>query len=347
MNIFSNHWTDKVSNLLQVGGIETSVVDNGPGRGNRIAWINTGTGLRYKVVLDRAMDISEAFFNAYSLSWMSYQGITAPLPMSDRGIAWLRTFGGGLLTTCGLTHVGGPEEDAHIQRGLHGRISNTVAEILSIEQPDLLRGKMEMSICGRMKETQVLGTHLELTRRISSILGEPVIAIEDIVTNYGNQPTPLMVLYHLNLGWPLVDEGAKIFWEGDWRAREADSERKIFREGHDFFSCPAPLPEHAGAGEEACFIDPAADRSGMCNCGIRNPEIGVQLNIRFKKEQLPCLTNWQHWGLREYVTGLEPGTHYPTGQRQARQDGTLIYLEPGATKRIELIMDVETINSNK
>lgn len=344
MKIFSEHWSDKVSNHMQVGGIETSVIDNGPGRGNRIAWINTGTGLRYKVVLDRAMDIAEAFFNAYSLSWMSYQGATVPMPMSDQGPSWLRTFGGGLLTTCGLTHVGGPEEDAYGQRGLHGRISNTAAEVLSIEQPDPLRGKMDMRIYGRMKESQVLGTHLELKRTIGSTLGESAIFVEDTVTNYGNQSAPLMVLYHLNLGWPLVDEGAKIFWEGNWRAREEEADRKLFREDHDFHTCLAPMPEHAGAGEEACFIDPSADTSGRCTCGILNQRIGLKLNIRFKKDQLPCLTNWQHWGVREYVTGLEPGTHYPTGQRQARQNGTLIYLEPGASKKIELIMDVQTMN---
>ena len=36
-------WHDKVSNHAQIGGIETSVLDNGPGRGTRVAWVNTGT----------------------------------------------------------------------------------------------------------------------------------------------------------------------------------------------------------------------------------------------------------------------------------------------------------------
>ena len=87
------------------------MLDNGVGRGTRIAWINTGTGLRYKVVIDRAMDIADAFFNQYGLVWLSQSGITSPQPFSDKGISWLRTFGGGLLTTCGLSHVGGPEKD--------------------------------------------------------------------------------------------------------------------------------------------------------------------------------------------------------------------------------------------
>ncbi len=96
-----------------MGGIETSVLDNGPGRGSRIAWINTGTGLRYKVLIDRAMDIADAFYNQHSLAWLSHVGVTGPQPFSDKGIDWLRTFGGGLLVTCGLSHVGGPESDEY------------------------------------------------------------------------------------------------------------------------------------------------------------------------------------------------------------------------------------------
>src|SRR5580698_7254698 len=115
-------WTGKISNPAQLGGIETSVLDNGAGRGTRIAWINTGTGLRYKVVIDRAMDIADAFFNQHGLAWLNRSGITAPQPFSSRGTDWLRTFGGGLLTTCGLSHVGGPETDIHGERGLHGEV---------------------------------------------------------------------------------------------------------------------------------------------------------------------------------------------------------------------------------
>ena len=117
-------WENKISHYLQVGGIETAVLDNGAGRGTRVAWINTGSGLRYKVVIDRAMDIADAAFHQHNFSWLSHAGITPPEPNTLRGIEWLRTFGGGILTTCGLSHVGPPENDEHGERGLHGRISN-------------------------------------------------------------------------------------------------------------------------------------------------------------------------------------------------------------------------------
>ena len=74
----SQNWKHTLSNHQQLGGIETSVLDNGAGRGVLIAWINTGTGLRYKVVLDRGMDILDAFHNEHSLAWISHAGLTAP-----------------------------------------------------------------------------------------------------------------------------------------------------------------------------------------------------------------------------------------------------------------------------
>jgi hypothetical protein len=332
-------WLNKISNTAQLGGIETSVIDNGPGKGTRIAWINTGTGLRFKVVPDRAMDIADAFYNQHSLAWLSYAGVVAPQPFSNKGLDWLQTFGGGLLTTCGLSHVGGPEADEHGERGLHDQISNLSAELESIIQPDPVAGKMNMSITGKMKQSRVLGPNLELKRTISATLGKPSIIIHDEVTNRGNMPTPHMLLYHFNFGWPLIDEGTEIIWQGEWQPR-AGNPNKIFREGNDFRRCPAPLDDHAGTGEEAAIIDIASDGLGWCSCGFNNAKIGLTLTLKFQKKQLPWLTNWQHWGKGEYVTGLEPGTNPPIGQALAREQNTLIFLQPGETRSYDLEIEV-------
>lgn len=333
-------WSNKLSHPAQLGGIETAVLDNGPGRGNRIAWINTGTGLRYKVVIDRAMDIADAFYNQHGLAWLSHSGITGAQPLSDRGIDWLRTFNGGLLVTCGLTHAGGPESDEFGERGLHGRISNIPAEIESIVQPDPAIGKLDMSITGRMRETTVFGPTLDLKRTISATLGQPVIRIHDEVTNRANTPAPHMLLYHFNFGWPLVDEGTDIVWQGDWQPRHPDANNKIFVEGNDFRRCPAPLDDHRGTGEEVGIISPTADADGICTAGLYNANLGFALALRFRKAELPWLTNWQHWGPGEYVTGIEPGTHPPIGQAAARKNGTLLFLEPGESRSYTIELEI-------
>ena len=336
-------WHNKISNTAQLGGIETSVLDNGAGRGTRIAWINTGSGLRFKVVIDRAMDIADAFYNEHSLAWLSHSGVSKAEALSDKGIEWLRTFGGGLVVTCGLSHVGGPEKDEFGERGIHGQISNIPAEIVSVIQPDPLSGNMEKSISGILRESQALGNRMELRRTISATLGKSTIRIQDEVINRGNTEAPHMLLYHCNLGWPLVDEGSKIVWNGSWKSRDGNPD-KLFAEGNDFYTCPAPLDDHQGSGEEAAFIDIEADESGFCNCGIDNQKIGIILNLKFRKKELPCLTNWLHYGKGEYVVGLEPGTNPPIGQSRARQQNELILLTPGESRKYELEIQVLTNN---
>ena len=333
-------WKEKVSNHAQIGGIETSILDNGAGRGTRIAWINTGTGLRYKVVIDRAMDIADAFYNEHSLAWLSHGGVTYPQPFSDQGIGWLRTFGGGLLTTCGLTHVGGPESDEFGDRGLHGQISNTPAEIVSIIQPDPRTGQLEMSITGIIRETKPFGPSLELRRTISATLGKASIRIHDEVINKANTPSPHMLLYHFNFGWPLVDEGADLLWKGKWHPRHGEENAKIFKEGNDFRKCPAPLESHLGTGEEVVLVDIEADIFGESVCGIYNSKLGFAVALKFKKEQLPWMANWQHWGKGEYVTGLEPSTHPLNGQAKAREDGSLIFIQPGEKREYDVELEI-------
>lgn len=336
-NLFD--WT-KISNHNQAGGIETSVLDNGVGKGVRIAWLNTGSGLRFKLVLDKAMDIADAFFNKNSLAWISHVGITPPDPSVNSGFKWLNSFGGGLLTTCGLTHIGDPEKDEYGERGLHDCISHSPAEIESVIQPDIQNGDLRMSITGRMLQSAVFGPNLQLKRTVSAELGIPKIIITDKVTNLGNSPAPHMLLYHFNFGWPLVDDGTEICWEGKWKSRGGEVDNLIFNDCNNMKICKEPVEEHIGTGSAVGFIDIDADPSGICECALDNRKIPLKVMLRYKKEQLPWLTNWQHWGKNEYVTGLEPGTNPPIGQSAARKNRTLIFLRPGETRVYETELEV-------
>jgi len=347
-------WADKIINPAQIAGIETSVLDNGLGRGSRIAWVNTGTSLRYKVAFDRSLDILDAFYNEHNLIWLSHAGATAPRPHANYGLEWLYTFGGGLLTTCGLTHMGPPETDENGQRGLHGRISNIPAEIESIIQPlhgrisnipaeiesiiqpDPINGKLDMSITGTMKQSRIFTPNLELKRTISSTIGQPTIRIHDVVTNHGNATCPHMIIYHCNFGWPLIDEGTDIVWKGKWQARDTEMDRALFNSKHNFRKCQKPLESHRGTGEACGFIDITADRKGFCTAGLYNRRLSLAVAMKFKKKQLPWLTNWQSWGFGEYVCGLEPGTNPPIGQIAARKQKQLVHIKPGKTRTYDL-----------
>ena len=199
--------------------------------------------------------------------------------------------------------MGGPEQDAYGERGLHGQISNSPAEMESIIQPDLQAGQLDMSITGRIRETKIFGPSLELRRTISGTLGQPMIRIHDEVINRGNTPAPHMLLYHFNFGWPLVDEGTDILWKGSWQAREGGINARIFREGNDFQNCPAPLDDHSGTGEAVASIDSTPDSSGQCTAGLHNAKLGLAHDLAVSERPAPLAHQLAALGPRRIRNG--------------------------------------------
>lgn len=214
--------------------------------------------------------------------------------------------------------------------------------MISIRQPDIYSGDLTFEIKGRVKETTIFGSRLELTRSISGRLGFAEITISDEVVNRGNTAAPLMLLYHINAGWPLIDEGTRILWQGDLKTTGQEAKTSDFNKKNQFKVCPAPLGEHAGFGEDVAFIDPQMDPNGQVICGYANDEAELALKIEFSKAQLPWLIHWQHMGKGEYVTALEPATNPPIGQKNAKENGTLIFLKPGEIREYELKLEVLT-----
>ena len=88
-----------------------------------------GAGLEFDVHPDRALDIGAATFDGVPLAWLSSTGISAPSRYEHEGPGWLRTFGGGLLTTCGLDSFGPPADDEDGVAGMHGRIGTVPAHL--------------------------------------------------------------------------------------------------------------------------------------------------------------------------------------------------------------------------
>jgi len=281
------------------------VLDDGPGRGVRIAWVNTGSPLRYKVLIDRGLDIAEAFYGALSLSFLSYTGPTPPTRALDGGMDWLKGFYGGLLCSCGPRHVGAPETVDGIDYGLHGMHSNTPAELEAICRPDPAAGVDAMSITGVVRTAGMFGPNIQLRRTISSELGSAAIHVHDEFLNRGNTPVRHCWLLHLNFGWPLVDKGSRLVYRGPLTPR-ADSER-WFADPARYMVVPGPVQAHRGTGEACAFIDPPADRDGLCHVGVANERLGLAVEVAYPRRRFRRLVNWHHFGPGgEYVVGLEP-----------------------------------------
>jgi Domain of unknown function (DUF4432) len=324
--------TAPVTNVSQLGGIETSVLDNGPGRGVRIAWVNTGGGLRYKVVIDRGLDIADAEYLGQSLTWHSFGGVTAPTAAYEHGFDWLRSFHGGLLVGCGPLHTGAPFTEGGQEFGLHGTHSNTPAAVESIVNPDLPGGKGEMRISGTVRTARVFDPNVELHRTIASTLGVPAIRVVDRLTNRGNTTVPLEWLLHMNFGYPLLEPEASVLcWRG--KATPLAGSEQWYSEGHDYKTVPSPIDEHRGTGEACAYIDPDADPEGNVVAGVVNRKRGFGLKIEFSLREFSRIVNWQHWGPDgSFVAAIEPANGGVESRPLDAERGWLQHLAPGESR---------------
>jgi hypothetical protein len=296
----------------------------------------TGSGLAFTVLADRGLDIGQAFFNAAPLAWRAPVPHANPAFYEPEGLGWLRGFGGGLLTTCGLTYYGAPGLDGDQPLGLHGRASYLPATNVAYGG-EWHGDEYEMWAAGQLREAVVFGENLVLRRRISAWLGESCIVVEDAVTNEGHQATPLMLLYHCNFGFPVVSEDTELLVASSVAPRDPDAAAGLQY-------CRRFQRPTAGYREQVFYHTPLPDAEGWAQAALVNRRFGngagIGAYVRFRPAELPCLVQWKMMGQGVYVCGLEPGTNWVGGRAVERAAGRLRLIEPAETRRFRLEIGV-------
>ncbi len=337
--LFNRQWTraelmNHIGDLSQVAGVKLSELSDGNERGVRTADVRTGSGLEFTILLDRGMDIGQASYKGMPLAWNSPTGFVHPMYYDERGVNWLRTFGGGLLMGCGLTSAGAPEVDDGEELGLHGRLSHLPARHVSVKETwdgdDCV-----FTVEGEMKQAKTFGENLRLTRRVTTGLGSNKIEICDTVENLGHSVSPLMVLYHMNLGFPLLDENTELVTEPHGvETRDAAAEPGL----NDWMRFQKPTADYI---EQVFYHDLLADGRGWAKVDVVNKPRNLSLTIRFKKDTLPNMVQWKMMGQGHYVLGIEPANCHVTGRSQERARGTLQHLQPGEKREFRIDVEVK------
>ncbi len=343
----------KFENALQLGGIRTGTLD-APGAGGgcatRVAWFDTGAGLRFTVAIDRGGDIVDAVFNQFGLAYLTPNGLVPPSPAYHTGIAWLRGWAGGLVTTCGPEYVGGPREVNGVMTSLHGRYSGQPAQIETLRNPDPHGGRHEMELGLVVRDSRMFGPVFEIRRIIRCTLGLPEIRIDDAVTNRGDTRVAHHWLYHCNLGYPLLDHGSRFIYRGkaEYWVVPAPAGQDIVQPlstvaMNRLKRVPHALPEHAGSGERGMIVETEAERDRWCRIGLINDTLHLGLEISYPKKALPRMANWQHYGPRgSYVSALEPFSGSLLGGSRDKHPLAEQFLEPGETRHYQLKIRVLT-----
>jgi hypothetical protein len=294
-------------------GVELVVIDNGK--------------IQITVVPTRGMGVLSVTQGDFRLGWDSpVKDVVHPkfVNLNSRGgLGFLEGFN-EWMCRCGLENNGGPGPDRFINNigdeavmelTLHGKIANLPAQevelVVDREPPYRIR------LRGRVDERMLFGPKLELQTEISTEPGSSTFRIADVVTNRGTQPQEFEMLYHVNFGRPLLEEGAKFLAPLERVTPYNERAAKAVSTWNTYLG---PTP---GFIEQVYLLRPLADKDGRTTILLQNKAADRATSLSYSIKELPYLTLWKNTAaeMDGYVTGLEPGTNYPNHRAIERKAG--------------------------
>jgi Domain of unknown function (DUF4432) len=259
-------------------------------------------GIELRIHPRRGLDVGAAWFRGVPLAWIAPAG-----EGGANAASWRDAWGGGLVTTCGLDNVGAPSEGI----GLHGTYTFLAASDVVSE-----RSASEVVVRGTVDEPR----GLRVARTIRTAVGTGRLELADVTFNTSEQPLEAPLLYHVNLGWPLWNSGARV---------ETDAVEVVARDGdaspHDWDAAPEP-----GSAPERVW-----EHAGASRAAVINERLGLRVTI---VSDLPRLWQWVDPSPGIYALGIEPANCSVLGRAHDRAEGTLPFLQPheGRTTRVAI-----------
>jgi len=325
---------DYVGSIEQLAYARASALTDGPGRGNRIIDVCNGSGLGFTVCPDRGLDIVEANFNGLPMVYRTPAGHHARWEYQPPGgIHWLRTWPGGLVTTCGLRSAGNPNGEF----GLHGRASNSAAEDVSVFR-EWVDGEYRIFIRGVLREAQIFGENIRMVRTVSTAYGRNAVDILDEVSNLAGKPDYLQLVYHCNFGYPLVSPDTRLVApEHSVLPRTAEAEKGLA-------TWDIMPPPKKGTPEQCFFHQLPPGKDKFASMSIVNEKAKVKATVAYDTRTLPRLVQWKVYDTGTYVIGLEPANTWLKGRADEIADGTIQKIGAGETLTFKIRIQFDTLN---
>ena len=322
----------RVGSVQQLACIRPMTYTEGRCAGLRAYEVKNGP-LEYKVLADKCLDVGELSYRGINFSFLSKPGLQGRNHYDTRGQEALRSIMGGMFFTAGLENICAPCTVDGTEYPMHGRIRTTPAEHLSAgaawEGEDYV-----LRISGEMREGELFGENLVLRRSLETVLGQKSLTLTDEIENQGFRDEPLMLLYHINIGYPLLDEGTRLL-----APTRSVTPRDQAASGHeDRWNLMDPPRDNE---PEYVFIhDMAWDSKGNGVVCVVNDRLKLGLKIQFTGEHLPYFMEWKSTASGDYVLGLEPANSSVYGRPYHEAEGSLHRLSPFAKERNVLTFTV-------
>lgn len=268
----------KISNFQQVASLRRYTLTSGKEKGLEVIDCDNGN-IRFLLNVNKGLDMMQLYHKGQNVSFLSKNGFTG------REIPFLNRFEGGMIYTCGLDSVGGRDGFE-----LHGTYHNTPAEVVCAEC-----GEDGIVVEAVIASTALFGQNLVMRRRIASAIGSDSVEIRDTLTNLGYKDDRYCILYHTNIGYPMLDEGVTVELDAKecrprtpWSAKQIDTHLRVEQ----------PVDEN----EETCYFMTL----NKPQVRVVNRKLGKAFSLAYSQDTLPCFVEWKSMVSGDYALGLEP-----------------------------------------
>jgi hypothetical protein len=315
-------------------GMSDFTYNEGKAKGMRAVRMDNGLGLSATLLADRCLDIPYFSYKGTNLGLVLKTGLVGPQYFAEDGSrGFLKQFNGGLLTTCGLQTAGAACELDGRAYGLHGQIHSIPGT--SVNKEELTGGdrgdEIVLQVSADMREACVFGEYVELRRKVRMETERSILHMIDTVENHGFEAAPLVNLYHINFGYPFIDDGARLYFSAEDVEPRDETARRAFDKYH--------VAERAEIGRpEECYIHTGGGGAqfGM----IHNERLGLAVIVHYDAGELPIFCEWKCMMAGDYAIGLEPSVAGFWGIRGAKERGLLKFLAPGEARGFHMRVEV-------
>lgn len=304
---------DKKALLSRLGSVQQMAyvrpVTYREGRSQNLsAFVVKNGPMSFTVMADKCLDVAELSYKGINLSFLAKPGLMGRNHFDTNGDEALRSIMGGLLFTCGLENICAPCSVDGKDYPMHGRIRTTPAEHVSANAA-WDGDDYKICISGEMREAELFGENMVLRRTIETILGGKSIVIRDEIENESFRSEPTMLLYHFNIGFPLLSERTRLIVPTiSVTPRDDVSASNV--EHWSVMEAP-----RAGEPEHVFIHELATDDEGNTFAAVFNEDLNIGLKIQFNQKYLPYFMQWKSLASGDYVLGLEPSNSSVYGKK--------------------------------
>ena len=123
-----------------------------------------------------------------------------------------------------------------------------------------------------------------------------------------------MLLYHINVGYPVLNEGSR-YLAPIARRRLAAHAGDLRDQGVGYRLPGRRAKTFASRSGNTRWRRTPTDR---CRSALVNDALGLGFMVETSEGELPCIYQWQNFQAGQYTIGIEPATNHMLGKPFAR-----------------------------